>query len=200
MQQEKQLTLEELDQLAFFSEVYPKVDYEHWARMPFWTLSEAVYLSVNLVPDCDYDEPPENFDKRLSPVLIEFRKLNELIDRARRSGELEKSTRPIDFLKWAQAKQIDLPKELEQRVRDIAGMKQPSNDTEKALSTKERDSLLKLVIGLAVGGYSYNPKEKRSEAVPDIVGDFERLGIALSADTVRKWLRQAAEFLPPSEK
>lgn len=67
---------------------------------------------------------------------------------------------------------------------------------DKALGTRERGSLLKLAIGLAMAGYKYNPQSKRSDAVPDIVGDLERLGIPLDAETIRKYLREGAEMLP----
>jgi len=70
----------------------------------------------------------------------------------------------------------------------------------QTLGTRERDSLLKLVIGMAKGGYAYDPAALRSDRVPEIVADLERLGIPLSADTVRKYLREAAEHLPPPEQ
>lgn len=46
-------------------------------------------------------------------------------------------------------------------------------------------------------GYAYNPKAGRSESTGDIVKDLEQAGVALDPDTVRKWLREAAELLPP---
>jgi hypothetical protein len=52
---------------------------------------------------------------------------------------------------------------------------------------------------MAVEGYRYDPKQKRSDKIPEIVSDLDKAGIALDADTVRKWLREAAELLPPRE-
>jgi len=69
----------------------------------------------------------------------------------------------------------------------------------KGLGAKERASLLKLVAGMAVGGYGYKPGGKRSDVVPEIVADLERAGAALDADTVRKYLREACELLPPAD-
>jgi hypothetical protein len=68
---------------------------------------------------------------------------------------------------------------------------------EKALGTRERDSLLKLVIGMAVAGYGYDPATSRSERPSEIAGDLATVGVPLDADTVRKWLKAAAELLPP---
>jgi hypothetical protein len=67
---------------------------------------------------------------------------------------------------------------------------------DKPLHTKERESLLKISIGLAVGGYGYNPAEKRSPIVKEIIDDMAEVGISLSVDTLRKFLRAGAEFLP----
>jgi hypothetical protein len=66
-------------------------------------------------------------------------------------------------------------------------------------ATRERESLLKLVIGMAVRGYKYQPGSARSDATSDIANDLEHQGIALDADTIRKYLRDGAALLPPSE-
>jgi hypothetical protein len=67
----------------------------------------------------------------------------------------------------------------------------------KQLGTKERESLLKMIIGMARGGYAHDPKLNRSAAVPqEIANVLAKHGVALDGDTVRKWLREAAEFLP----
>jgi hypothetical protein len=66
----------------------------------------------------------------------------------------------------------------------------------REISTRERDSLLKMVIGMAVKGYGYNPLVKRSEQVTEIASDLEKVGVPLDADTVRKWLKAGAELLP----
>ncbi len=67
---------------------------------------------------------------------------------------------------------------------------------EKSLGTRERDSLLKLVIGMAVGWYGFDPKAAKNEATAEIASDLERVGISMHADTVRKWLGEAAVHLP----
>lgn len=75
--------------------------------------------------------------------------------------------------------------------------RQSAPEGEPGIGTRERDSLLKLVIGMAVVGYVYDPKAARSDRPTEIAGDLERAGVPLDVDTVRKWLREAAELLPP---
>ena len=64
------------------------------------------------------------------------------------------------------------------------------------LGTKERESLLKIIIGMARGGYVYDPKLNRSAVPQEIASDLAKHGVPLDVDTVRKWLKEAAEFLP----
>jgi hypothetical protein len=70
----------------------------------------------------------------------------------------------------------------------------------KEIGTRERETLLKLIIGMAIAGYTYNPKGPRSKVPSEIAGDLAKQGMNIDDDTVRKWLRQAAELLPPKEQ
>ncbi|MPS29138.1 MAG: hypothetical protein E2576_24120 [Alcaligenaceae bacterium] len=67
---------------------------------------------------------------------------------------------------------------------------------EKTLASRERDSLLKLVIGMAVGGYGHNVEEEKQKTVTLIMQDMERIGLSLSDETIRKYLKEATELLP----
>ena len=55
--------------------------------------------------------------------------------------------------------------------------------------------MLKLIYGMAVRGYTYNPADKRSTIVPEIVGDLALEGIPLSDDTIRRYLKEARDHL-----
>jgi hypothetical protein len=61
------------------------------------------------------------------------------------------------------------------------------------LTTRERQTAHKLILGMAIGGYGYDPKAERSTIVTEIVGDLARCDISVTDDTVRKWLKEAAE-------
>jgi septal ring factor EnvC (AmiA/AmiB activator) len=67
---------------------------------------------------------------------------------------------------------------------------------EKPLSTRQRETALKLIIGMAVTRYGYDPSVKRSDKISEIVNDLDSAGVSLDDDTVRKWLREAADQLP----
>lgn len=72
---------------------------------------------------------------------------------------------------------------------------------EKSLGTRERETLLKLIAGMAVDGYGYDPKASKSPVPKEIESSLSQLGISITDDTIRKWLKEAAELLPkPLEK
>lgn len=74
----------------------------------------------------------------------------------------------------------------------------PEQGAEKsAVAGKERDSVLKLIVGMAVKGYAYDPNALRSSAPGEIAGDLAELGLSIDPDTVRKWLKEGAGLLPP---
>jgi hypothetical protein len=76
----------------------------------------------------------------------------------------------------------------------------PETKSEKSLSTRERESLLKLVIGMAVGGYGFDANANRTRTSGEIVGDLQRLGLSLDEDTVRKYLQEAKGLIPSEPK
>jgi hypothetical protein len=71
-----------------------------------------------------------------------------------------------------------------------------ASDSNKPLGTKERDSLLKLVGGMAVRGYVFDPRQSRNSATKDIRDDLEALGLSMDDGTVLKYLNQGAELIP----
>lgn len=68
---------------------------------------------------------------------------------------------------------------------------------ENDLTTRERNKLLQILIGMAVGAYRYDPASQKNTATKEIVDDAAALGIKIDDGTVRKYLREASSlFLP----
>jgi hypothetical protein len=87
--------------------------------------------------------------------------------------------------------------ELSARIADLESAE--THEPEKPLGGRERDSMLKLIIGMAIKGYVYDPKAGRSGTVREIADDLRRAGLALDVDTIRKYLSEAKELLPGPE-
>lgn len=69
------------------------------------------------------------------------------------------------------------------------------SDANADVSTRERSTLLKLLIGMAMEGYKYSPEAVRNSAVTEIAGDLAKHGLDVSDDTVRKYLQEAAKIV-----
>lgn len=68
---------------------------------------------------------------------------------------------------------------------------------EEPLNTKERSTLLKMIIAMAIKGYSYNPAVGRSPTANEISQDMHALQLSCTDDTIRKMLNAAKDYLPP---
>lgn len=65
---------------------------------------------------------------------------------------------------------------------------------DKPLHTKERESLQKIVIGLAIKGYGYDPAARRNPTIKDMVVGMASIGLVISDDTLRKFSASARNF------
>ena len=65
---------------------------------------------------------------------------------------------------------------------------------EKSPSTKEYESMLKLIIGMASAQYNF-VSDKKSPAVGQISDDLNEVGIQLHQDTIRKFLKLWSRIL-----
>lgn len=103
-----------------------------------------------------------------------------------------------DALRMRLEKAVEVYREIRQERDELKAKVDAQASTEKPLSTKERQTLLKLVAGMAVAGYRHDPQAKRGDTVPQIVSDLDGLGISVDEDTVRKHLKKAAETVLPA--
>jgi hypothetical protein len=71
----------------------------------------------------------------------------------------------------------------------------PAPEPPKTQSLVERQNMLKAIFGMALRGYAYNPADKRSKTISEIVSDLELEGIPLSDDTIRRYLKEARDLL-----
>ncbi len=87
---------------------------------------------------------------------------------------------------------------LEAENRDLAS-KNTQSEPEKIMNPKSKQSLLKLVLGMAMDGYGFDPKLPRSALSRELSADLSSFGIAIDETTVRDWLHKAMEevdYLP----
>ncbi len=193
--------------------------YKVWCKMPFWTAFEASALIYQCDPSVPIDIPSaQRFVHRMR-TLIERHCGTELLP-----GFPDKIS-PPDLLHWAEHMDVWINPALKECIRGSYGNLQnlpEAASTREALlariaeleaqkqrleadpapNARERQSLLKLVLGMAVAGYTFNPRNSRNTATRDIVTDLERHQIpTVTQETVLSRLRTAMQELdwPPPD-
>jgi len=69
-------------------------------------------------------------------------------------------------------------------------------DVKSELHTKVKETLLKMVIVMAMDCYGYQPNGKRNTATTDICNALDLIGLSLSENTVRSYLKEASKTPP----
>jgi len=64
------------------------------------------------------------------------------------------------------------------------------------MTTRERETMLKLIIGMAIGRYDHDVNANKTETVSRILKDMEMLGLEISDETIRKYLKEAGGLVP----
>lgn len=103
----------------------------------------------------------------------------------------EPMLRRADVVTWLQVKQYRHSRYfLTHPVSRLDGL------LDKPLGTRERETLYRIIIGMAVEGYRYDPTASRGEAISEIVDDLQKAGVAVSDQAVRDHIKRAAQLLP----
>jgi hypothetical protein len=212
-------------QAGYFQPNSLQADFAYWAKMADWTEEEAASLFLGLNPDFMADL--ELTYGAATEYAAEYFSLQNLASRATERRHIPYPYSPARWLTWAKECNLPIPPALEEeilrwdgasgsavsadRARIVELEAQLAELTAKAdsgssgttvapsVGTRERDSMLTLIIAMAVKGYGFNPAAKRSDSIKDIVSDIEKCGLSLSDDTVRRYLRDGVELLPPQE-
>lgn len=200
--------------------------YEYYAKAAYWTLDEGVALILARDPKHLNCEQIKRFAQK-PEIAENFLRLRELAQRASLMHHLAKHNTPGFFLAWARRCDLPTPDELAAAVEKFGGviadwksaydqkeaetvelcekvsalearLSQPSKPPqEKSLSARERDSLLKMILGIAMEQYSHDPYASRTKTAKDIAEDMELHGLTMDQDTIRKYLAEARDrFLP----
>jgi DNA repair exonuclease SbcCD ATPase subunit len=142
-----------------------------------------------------FDQKDELFQKVQSQLAEE---------RASRLADLKKHSEYLSEISDGHSKQIadyariidqykSMHDSLSARIVELESV--PPTTSEKRLGARERESLLRLIIAMAIDGYGYDPKAGRSPTAKELSDHTLRLGLPLSDDTIRSYLNEAKELL-----
>ena len=157
--------------------------YLEWSKKSHWTLEEAAALMIGARPDA------------LTPQLREYlpidiaHKFETLCDLLRRKfGE---RVPPPELLDWAELIGEEIPAALISAIQSrTPGAKRTPRQSDEA---KVKKTLLKIILGIAVDKYAFDPRRNHNATAKQISGKLEEMGLKVSQDTVRDYLTEAAE-------
>jgi len=183
-----------------------------WASKAYWTLDEAAALVDGLDPDTVLQQSDD--------IIRQFTKMKQLIVLLQRDKNLTTPMRPVQVIEcFTLLHELGAPPKLRKAVLEYTNDPQRSfrllakrgevlekrvKDLEQQLidasplDPRERKTLLLLLCGLVHQHYRYDP-DKRSDVVLKIKSMLAGLGIKLSDDIIRNWLKEAFEYLPDSQ-
>lgn len=206
--------------LKWFSNPGCAADFDYWCKASFWTLEEAMALTLGKEPRLVTSDSVKA-EERFSPFVQEFKQRLELGRRAEIAGQLPPLFNSLTFIVWAKHIDLSCPPEMEALITPSSGSRvdwKAKYEEEAAahaiakkelearevitkgagvrpVSPKERESLLKLVIGMAVEKFGYDPKASKSPTTERIATALRTQGIPLDEDTIRKYLQEGREML-----
>jgi hypothetical protein len=172
--------------------------YDYWSKASYWSLDEATALLLERNPN-RINLTFVRQDPKRSSFGLKYRSLHELLRRAAVARQIRSSTNPGSLIAWAKHNRIEVPEALEAAVRrqghqvadwkaaydrqaeELASLRERvtrvQGEQSNRLGTRERESLLKLIIGMAVKGYGHDPKASRNTTTKDIAGDLRLIGL-----------------------
>lgn len=138
-----------------------------------------------------------SFENGAESIYFALEEPNRLV-----SFELTREKIVIDFahLADAEAKHPELvagvSNNLQKNLPPFEGMK-ADVETPLPLNPSERKTMAKLIFTMAVDGYGYDPNQKKSPIPTEIMAAAAKVDIAITEDTVRKWLKEGASLRTP---
>ena len=169
--------------------------------MPSLKIDEALCIIIGVEPK---HFPRKEIEKLISdggnlhPVQQYLVRQFELVRRKFDPQGFDWSVNPIKLRKWV----LEAGVSTHPQFLDYIGAADHDHSAAKKdgaaekIDKREKIALAKLVAALAIDGYGYNPGSIRSPIPKEIEGICDKLGLGLTSETIRKYLRLGATHLP----
>jgi hypothetical protein len=185
------------------------IDWKYWKSLNAMSLWEAVALIVEIAPDTVARDGPYGrmIDFERFPNESKIEDFQAALERAERATTTSGPIRDLGP-SVPMGKKLTTEVALREVVAFFSLIQWPAIpadlldliDPPKAayppesveLKARERGTLLRILYGMATQGYKYDPTCKRSAVPSEIAADCEFAGCSVDADSVRKYLKEAA--------
>jgi hypothetical protein len=207
---------EEADKWAPFNQPVAKDISSKWRKRPHWTVHQAVSLALSREPSRILREELGRIPWRKSPFAKSFFEVEASVLLAIKSGQLSDPIDSAKFVVWLQSCELPFPSEaiptgFEDLAKKITVLEAENAELKKNLEKekaeggkfdlRERKSLLKLLVALAVHHYDYQPQKGKNEATQKIYNTAIRyVKDPLDTESIILKLREGDQFLRQAEK
>lgn len=182
---------------------------------PYWNTGLAAAMVLGVLPSQHVADEDCSEDR-----INTLGTLRTALHQAARHNEINYESPPLDIFIWVlvnggSMSPLVLIKVLDKECLRLGFAKQSvKNDQthnrsagtegadiasgERSAWSRERNTLLKILIGVAKSKYGHRTDGMRSRAPGEMAADLDRQGISVTDETIRKYLSEAVEHLPPS--
>ena len=178
-------------------------DFENWCKMPSFSVAEALSLSIGIEPGHFQKKRLDAMSKGAFhglPSALRFLIMRyEQLNRRFNTHQIGDRVRPEKLLAWSD--QVEF--ELHPRFRELLTRFHPCDSNDEAspaqknrTDKREVDKVAQLFAAMAIDTYGYDPSAARSPIPKEICDLAASMGLSVSDDTVRKYLKRGSSFIP----
>ena len=176
-----------------------RADFDYWAKMRNFSVSEITCLSIGIKPDLFPPKRLKDLEAKqkdgLYPSLDFLVMRHQQLARQFDPGSNGWRVEPDRFLKWVDQFEFETHPEflrlLQRYHRKSDAEAGPVNDDKP--DRREVNSIAQLFTAMAIEYFGYRPDEKKSPATGEIQNLADSLGLSISDDTIRKYLKLGAK-------
>ena len=181
-------------------------DFDYWSKMPRFSTEELTCLTIGIEPADFPASAVARLQKQdfgmLWPSLQFLLKRYEQLERQFSVYGHSASTLPNEFLEWVDKVEFKTHPEFLRLLRKYhpavsSAERQQSPAPSPKPDKREIDKIAQLFTALAIDGYGFKPFATRSPIPKEIAEIAASMGLSISDDTIRKYLKLGATFLPP---
>ena len=179
-------------------------DFDYWAQVPHFTYHEALFLSLGVEPA---HISPDGVIAMLSllekgtdlwnPLRYMLRRREQILRQFPNFFEQGK-IRPVQLFDWFELIELDVHPSFTSRylVAEKPTKKGLEETKPDRPHKRELDSICQLFVAMVIEYYGYDPKALRSPVPKEVRELSAAMGLDISEDTIRKYLRIGASFIP----
>ena len=191
-------------------------DFEYWGQMERFSLHEALLLSIGVDPEHLKEDWVWGAKKRMkqerliAPIEYLVKRHEQFLRKYPRGPSTFANASPNFLWQWFEEVgmeihegfRVALRRRVMPRETEVVQPKQtdrPDSESGKP-DPREVDKIAQLFAAMAIDQLGYRPDAQRSPVPKEIADLAASMGLSISDDTVRKYLRRGAAFIPQGWK